>query len=199
MVSQAQVRVGVKGGANLSFLIFDPDIQLDNLVRPGFHLGGFAHYAFADNFGIQGELIFSTQGGRFEGQIFQDGFTFDAEITNKFNYLAVPIIFKYTANSGVTLETGPSLNFLLNAEITSELRGGGQNVSTDVDFNDSLSGLDLNWVFGAGYELPSGLSFNARYSFSVSNAYDEDVVDPAIEEFFNAVFQIGVGFPLYGN
>lgn len=200
-VSQAQIRLGVKGGGNLSFLIYDPEQQFDNRPSVGFHLGGFVHYGFAESLGIQVELLYSTQGGRSEGEFSDGSFLFDAEIRDNFNYLMLPILFKFTSSSGFTAEIGPSINFLLKAEETTELSSGGQNISTDEDIKELLTGTDIMLALGLGYELPSGLSFNGRFAFSLSTIFDEDsdLVSPEAPDLLNAVFQLGVGFPVFGN
>ncbi|MEM7550545.1 MAG: porin family protein [Bacteroidota bacterium] len=199
--SQAQVRLGVKGGANLSFLIYDPDITFDNRPSIGFHLGGFAHFQVANRFGVQTEVLYTTLGGRAEGEFTQNGVTIQQEVTDNFNYIAIPIMIKYTSPSGFTAEVGPSINFLIKAEETIEESSGGQNLSTDIDLDEIIRGTDFMLGFGLGYELPSGLSFNGRFSFSLSDIFDtdSDFVSPDAPELRNAVFQLGVGFPVFGN
>lgn len=196
MAAQAQIRAGVKGGGNLSFLIFDPEVP-DSDLGPiaGFHLGGFIHYSFADNLGVQAELLYSTQGGKSESS---DG---SFEIRDRLNYLMLPILFKFTSESGFTAEIGPSFNFLLKAEETQEFSSGNQSASTTEDIDNLLTGLDLMLAIGLGYELPSGLSFNGRVGFSLSSIVDtdSDAVSPEAPDLFNTVIQLGVGFPVFGN
>ncbi len=196
IASQAQIRAGVKGGGNISYTIFDPELVFDVKVLPGFHLGGFVHFGFADNLGVQAELLYSTQGTRIE----EDAFGVEFELRDRLNYLAIPVLFKFTSGSGITAEIGPSFNLLLaaNREVEAPSVTGGTSTE-EIDVDDVYSALDIMLALGLGYELPSGLSFNGRFAFSLANAYDEETVDPAEEESFNAVIQLSVGFPVFGN
>lgn len=195
IVSQAQIRLGVKGGGNLAYSVFDPEISFDVQPLLGFHLGGFAHFGIADNIGVQVELLYSTQGTRIDA----DAFGVQFELKDRLNYLAIPVLFKFTSSGGLTAEIGPSFNILLAANRTIETPSVTGTLTEEMDVKEVYSGLDVMLAIGLGYELPSGLSFNGRFSFSVANVYDEDQTDPADEEAFNTLFQLGVGFPVFGN
>src|SRR3954470_2684413 len=81
-------RFGGKIGANLDNLTGDNE---DSKMKPGFHVGLVAEYAFTENLSIQPELVFSTQGAKEE--FVSDGINFDTDL--KLNYLNLPVLVKY--------------------------------------------------------------------------------------------------------
>jgi opacity protein-like surface antigen len=74
----------------------------------------------------------------------------------KLNFLRIPIMAKYYVMDGLSLQAGPEL----------ALKAGGD------DIKDSVKSMDYGLGFGAGYELSSGLMFDARYNLGMNNIYD---------------------------
>ena len=75
----------------------------------------------------------------------------------KLNFLRIPIMAKYYVAEGFNLQAGPELAF----------KAGG-----DSSVKDSVKSLDYGLGLGAGYEMPSGLMFDARYNLGLANIYD---------------------------
>ncbi|MEM7109159.1 MAG: porin family protein [Bacteroidota bacterium] len=202
----AQIKVGVKGGLNVSGYNFDPDPENDNL-KPlaSFHLGGFMNYGISDNIGIQVELMYSGEGGRLTGTGIDDtgllgGGEVDTELKDRYSWLALPILAKYHSNSGLTFEAGFIFNFLLTAETSGSLSNDDLEIAFIEDFNESTKGVDTRFGLGVGYELPSGLSFNGRLSFSLGNIYTQEFTDENFDlEAGLTVFQLSAGFPIFAK
>lgn len=163
------VNFGIKGGLNLSSLTGDVS-DLDS--RTSFHFGAIAEIEISETFSIQPEVLFSSQGAK-DSQ-------FDEEL--RLNYLNLPIMAKYFAASGLSIEAGPQIGVLLSAK--SEFDGEEEDV--EEAFND----LDLGVNFGLGYKLENGINFALRYTVGISNVLDEG------DEFKvrNGVFQLSVGY-----
>ncbi|MEZ4837888.1 porin family protein [Flavobacterium sp.] len=94
----------------------------------------------------------------------------DAEL----DLIRIPIMAKYYVMDGLNLQAGPVLGFKIGAE----------------DFVDEATkSLDYGLGFGAGYELPMGLFFDARYNLGLANISDSDGFDLG-----TSAFQIGLGY-----
>ena len=129
-------------------------------ARGGFYIGGLVDFAVSEKFHVQPELMYSTEGA---GE--------DAGI----DYLRLPIMAKYYVMEGLSLQAGPEIAF---------------KIATQEDFVDEATkSMDFGLGFGAGYELASGLMFDARYNLGLSNIADYDGGDIK-----NTGFQIGLGY-----
>ena len=91
----------------------------------------------------------------------------------KLNYLRIPIMAKYYVADGFSLQAGPELAF----------KAGGDAIK------DSVKSLDYGLGLGAGYELPSGLMFDARYNLGLNN-----IDNTGAGTLKNVSFQIGLGY-----
>lgn len=101
MNMHAQIlKFGLKGGANFSDL--DSDINSSTLTS--YHFGAVAEIKVFQNFSLQPELMYSSQGAKVEGS---DDF--------KLDYVTVPVMAKfYLISDRLSLEVGPQFAFLVN-------------------------------------------------------------------------------------
>lgn len=201
--SLAQFKIGVKGGLNFSTIVLTPDTDLDITPLSSFHIGGFFNYGITENFGIQMELLYSVEGGRFlsetNGQIGDGPFeTLDLELKDKLTFFSVPLLLRYHHESGFTAELGPSFNFLLKARRSLTQSNTTSDLALTQDLEDTYTSADTKIAFGLGYELASGTSFNGRLAVSLANIQTEEASLDGSEAVIS-MFQLSVGFPLYGN
>ncbi len=91
----------------------------------------------------------------------------------KLNYLRIPIMAKFYVMDGLSLQAGPELAF----------KAGG-----DDTIKDGVKSMDYGLGLGAGYELESGLMFDARYNLGLANISD------AAGSLKNVGIQIGLGY-----
>lgn len=89
---------GVKGGLNFANIKVDEGSDPDGKV--GVHFGGFIGNEIANNWSVQGELLFSFQGWE------------DQNVT----YLNVPILAYYNVDSKLSFHAGPQLGILLGGD-----------------------------------------------------------------------------------
>jgi len=170
-MAQAQFAVGIKGGLNFAkFDASDFDGSIKN--KTGFHGGAFALIKLS-KIGIQPELIFSQQGSKFR-------FSTD-DLEGNFNYINIPVILKLYTVAGINLQVGPQFGFLSKAEINGE------------NMKDSFKGSDLSLGIGAGWDLPFGLTIDARYNLGLSKIDDND---PNYEAVKNQVIQVSLGYKI---
>ncbi len=187
-----KVRFGIKGGINLSTLTGNEfDFIAENFEsKLGFHIGALIEIPVSEKWAIQPELLFSIQGTQ-DSLIFsirdENGVLLGENDGAKFNYnyLNVPILFKYYLARGFSLQGGPQLGFLLSAKLK-----GGFNESESLDLEDN-SFLDFGFNVGVGYQLGSDIFFNANYNMGLTNVVDNDLTDVNRQ---NRVFQVSVGY-----
>ena len=189
-----EISFGAKAGLNLASVSGDETDDLDG--RTGFHVGAVAEFSLSEKFSLQPELLYSTQGAKFEETAFEQGVTARGEATVKLDYILLPVMAKYYIAEGLSIEAGPQLGVLVSAETELELSGSadGQTVSIteENDISDEISSIDLGVNFGLGYKLDNGLNFAARYNLGLSNVNDFEGSDDFKNQ--NSVIQFSVGY-----
>jgi hypothetical protein len=187
--SNAQnARFGIKGGLN--FANFTGDTEgLDFKTKVGFNIGGFVEVKLADKFYIQPELLYSTQGSIVDDVEVYDGFdVYYGDVQFKFNYINVPVMFKYYVADKFNLEAGPQIGFLVSAEATVKVEGTKATESV----KDNFETLDFGLNFGAGYDFTKNFSAGVRYNLGLANIADTEPGDDG--KVHNSVFSLSVGY-----
>lgn len=179
---QAQFALGIKAGPNFASIDTKASAGENYKNRTGFHGGAFALIKLT-KIGIQPEFIYSKQGTKFSLN------TQDYEAN--FDYINVPIVFKLYTIAGINLQAGPQFGFLSGVS--------GKAVETDNSQSDVISvgkeyykDSDLSLVLGAGWDLPFGLTIDARYNLGLSKIQD----NPQLEATKNQVWQLSIGYKL---
>ena len=161
---------GIKGGLNAYTIYSDDNSSADTKI--GFHLGLISHIHLGNQFAIQPELIYSTQGSQY---------TIGSTTAKlNLNYVNVPLLFQYMFDNGFRLMAGPQVGFLVSAKTEID------NTKTDV--KDNLKKIELAFGIGASYvHPPSGFGVDARYNFGLNNINDVGSVNS-----YNRGLQVGV-------
>lgn len=197
--SNAQnIRFGAKAGLNFSSITGDETEELDG--RTSFHIGGVVEIEITEQFSIQPELLYSSQGSKSEYRYDDFGVT-EGEYELKYNYINIPLNLKYYPIENLSIEAGPQVGFLLSAE--------GEWSESEYDNDNNLiyseSGtdklkefskeVDFGLNFGLGYKLDNGINFSARYYLGLSNFEDGFWFDTNDDgSLKHNVFQISVGY-----
>ncbi|MBN8575900.1 MAG: PorT family protein [Cyclobacteriaceae bacterium] len=177
--AQAQFAVGIKGGPNFAKLDVNSSAGENYKNRTGFHGGAFALIKLT-KIGIQPELLFSQQGSKVK---FNSG---DGEAN--FNYLNIPVMLKLYTVAGINLQAGPQFGFLTGGEIKQNYQG-----STYTEKAKNLyKGSDVSLGLGVGWDLPFGLTIDARYNLGLSKIED----DASLQATKNQVIQLSLGYKL---
>lgn len=136
---------GIKGGLNYAYINGEDIKNLD--PKFSYHAGAILNISFTDFVALQPEFIFSVKG-------------FDDENTEvDLNYVDVPILLKVKLGDVFSLHAGPQLSYLISSDASKEIE----------NFEDQIKDFDLGVAAGLEYELVSGFSLGARYSFSVES------------------------------
>lgn len=180
--SGSDIKYGAKGGLNIANLVGDD--AGDANVFIGFSAGFFIEIPVTDKLVFQPEILYSAQGSKSEGII--DGYNVDA--TLKFNYINVPLMFKYQVANKFSLEAGPYIGFLTSAKLKFDVEGLG---SDTVDMKDDVKSTDFGIGVGMNYEFSDVIFANARYQGGLTEIGDSEAGGNSVK---NSVFQIGLGF-----
>ena len=180
--SGSDIEYGAKGGLNIANIVGDD--AGDANVFIGFNAGFFVEIPVADKLIFQPEILYSAQGSKSDGII--DGYNVDA--TLKFNYINVPLMFKYQVANKFSLEAGPYIGFLTSAKLKFDVEGLG---SDTVDMKDDVKSTDFGIGVGMNYEFSDVIFANARYQGGLTEIGDSEAGGNSVK---NSVFQIGLGF-----
>lgn len=182
--AQNKVNFGVKGGIN--FTNMTTQNSGDKSGKTGIHIGLLAEFQLNDKVSIQPEILYSTQGAKtlIFVLLYPTSDVFQSNIANyKFNYIQIPVLAKIYLIKNLSLEIGPSFNFIVKNELVTNTF-----VITDVGNHFEFGG-----VLGASYKINKTIFLNSRYLRGFSNALNKENSSGDSKNFG---FQIGVGFLL---
>lgn len=224
-VSQAQMRItfdnmryeiGLKQGLSIPY-IHNSAAWTNQGDRTGFHFGAYASIR-SGKVAVQPEIVFSRQQHTYSFPL-TDPTTLISTPLNfatNFDYINVPIIFKYYVTGGLNLQAGPQFSWLFNgaSSITAwnyfASRQGNLFLSapTSQRMSDFVRSSDIAVAVGLGWDLPNGLNFTARYNMGLIDMNKQSQVgfsdmesSFATREAKNHVLQISMGYHLlrYGK
>jgi hypothetical protein len=182
------IKFGVKAGINLANLTSNEDLSM----RIGFHVGGFMQYKLSEKFALQPELLFSTQGAKYQGSGALSGYVISVESNYKLAYLNLPVMAKYYVSNKFSFEAGPQIGFLLSAknefDYSGTLLGEPISDSGEIDIKDDFNSFDFGINFGAGYDFNDKISLGLRYNLGLSDVSDYYYLDK------NSLIQLSLGY-----
>lgn len=182
--SQAEVALGIKAGPNFSTIDTEASAGTNYKNRAGFHGGAFLLIKAA-KFGVQPEIIFSQQGSKVEIN--------SKDLESNFSYMNIPIILKLYTVAGINIQAGPQFGFVMNGEAPVQQTLGG--AATVEDVKDRMKKSDFTVALGLGWDLPFGLTLDARYNLGLTKIYD-DAPPQQTSDAKNQVFQFSLGYKL---
>lgn len=157
---------GVKAGANLSTLTEISDFD----SKIGFQFGAVAEIELSDDFSIQPEILYSTQGYTQDVQ--------QQDVVARIDYLILPVSVNWEFVDDLNVQLGPQL---------------GINTRSDIEVDDQESGMvnvndvDFGLVFGLQLEIDDNFFVQGRYNLGLS---DVQLNGPSK----HSVFSLSVGF-----
>ncbi len=137
--SFTQLTYGAKAGINLSSISFSDD-KYNTSVKSGFHAGGFVHYPINAKTGVQAELLYSTEGNKWD--------TKPSSFTGviKSSQVRIPVLIHYKIDPRFAIEAGPQFRWLVSIKQTAQ----GATHSIKPLYYTGTIGL----AAGATYTLP---------------------------------------------
>ena len=171
--------IGAKVGMNIADVNAD-----DSDPRIGLCAGFMGEYFITDKFAVQGEVLYSMQGYKYDGN--NAGLSADA--TAKMDYLNIPILAKLYLKNGLNIYAGPQFGFCVKSKMEVE---SGSNSAT-VDMKDQTNTFDFGLALGVGYDFPMGLTTDLRITPSFTNVMKDPETDD--DKFKNFVVSLSVGY-----
>jgi len=172
--SQEKIQFGVKGGINFTNMTMNSLIDTEYLT--GFHIGVLAEIPFGDRFSLQPEILYSTYGSK--GKMIMIGGPAQP-IEYNLDYIQVPVLAKFYLIKNLSLEIGPSFNFLVNDE----------EIFNSITIDDIGESFEFSGILGISYKSNSGFFGSFRYTNGFTNALKGDFSDVK-----NYGFLIGIGY-----
>ena len=149
--AQMKAHFGVKAGMNASEL-HQKDFKSDTKI--GFHAGALAHiHADGSQFAFQPEVMYSLEGAKYN--------VAGIKTTRDLHFINVPLLAQYMFDNGFRIEAGPQIGFLVAAK--------DKTGSVTTDRKENFKSTNISIPVGVGYLTRSGLGFDARYAFGVSD------------------------------
>ena len=168
---------GIKGGMNASSLNSSPS-NSDMQTKIGLNVGVLAHIHTGNEFwAFQPEIYYSSEGSKNKS---------NSNVSTNLGYINVPVLIQYMFNNGFRLEAGPQVGFLMSA------KNKVNDNSTDI--KDNLKSAVFSIPVGIGYLTTTGLGFDARYNFGISNIYKNDA-----SKVHSNVFQFDIFYQFSGS
>ena len=189
------VHFGVKTGLNVSMLFLSGSIPSGGTTSSstGFIIGGEAEFKIDNKFSIQPELIFSTDGGKYQytnNISSNSSISYNYSQTIEMNSISLPVVAKFYLNDELSFDAGLQLNYLLSAKSNLNYNSQGLTItgSNDMENNQSLllastipvqkvtinhnydlNKLNFGFVIGTTYKLKNGFFFQARYNLAITS------------------------------
>ncbi|MBF6627472.1 MAG: PorT family protein [Proteiniphilum sp.] len=151
----AQMSLGIKGGVNMSNLVYDDEVD-DKNPKIGFNIGLAADFEFAPSVALQTGLFFTTKGFKAVNE------TIDAEYTENLMYVQLPLHLAYKIDvmpgTRVVLHAGPYAAYGVGGSRKAEVG----NLSTEWDVDKIFGDAARQYKpFDAGVGLGVGAEFGA--------------------------------------
>lgn len=127
----AQMSIGIKGGVNMSNLVYDDEVN-DKNPKIGFNIGLAADYEFVPSVALQTGLFFTTKGYKFDSE--------SLDYTENLMYLQLPVHLAYK------VDVMPGTRVVLHAGPYAAYGVGG---SRKLDAGE-LGSMDVDKIFGDG-------------------------------------------------
>ena len=189
-------RFGVKAGLNYATIAGD----LTEGINPRLsgHIGVFVNFEFSGKFSIQPELLYSSQGFRFNTdlafiqtenpQVNEPDFTTAVQ----FNYLSLPLIAQFELSDRVAVEFGPQFAFLIN-QVTKIKNFDGLDAQS-LNERESISGnfqLDYGAAIGISVYITDTFSVSPRFYLGLRNRLNGAIGNV---QNYNGALQVSVNY-----
>ncbi|MFH4965779.1 porin family protein [Gaetbulibacter sp. M235] len=178
-IAQNEIRIGVKGGVNLSGLHTQFGTTTSN---QGLNIGGIFELELNNSLSLYTELLYNKKGGVFypENTKSSTNISLDTEL----HYLDIPIQVKFSFLNKLSIDFGPQIGFLLNSKgiIGNSISDNGK----EVKFSNTNS-IEFALNGGFSYKLSNALILQSRYSYGMTKVFKNERVK-------NSVISLSIGY-----
>ncbi len=158
---EKKVRIGVKGGVNLSNILYKTDSRsVNGDFKFGYEMGIYCIIYLGNSFYLNPELLFSLQGKKVEIHATDENgeqLSFDKIYFNEKNII-MPMLIRYFPNE--------KLNFLLGPQLAYFVSGKAEYTGVDIYNNNTYNyNPSLGVVGGIGFDFNKNFGLELRYNF----------------------------------
>ncbi|MGV3588729.1 MAG: porin family protein [Adhaeribacter sp.] len=202
--SAQNIKVGIKGGYNAAnwegnaMNNFQSIVQLSNgyvstEMRSGFHAGAFLSVPVTSFLTLEPGAYYSQKGIRLTGQLSSQTLDFldvRATLTNRAEYVDVPLLAKFFVADGFHIYGGPQMSFLVSNKINVRAGAFGINVlNTNINFDNQIRKTDVGLVGGIGYRFANGVNLSGGYDYGLNTVDKGGNLNT-----YNRVIKVSMGF-----
>jgi len=194
----AQVKYGLKAGVNFAnATLKQSGMSISPESITSFHFTGFADIGISEKFSFQPGLSFQGKGAKID--VNESGMY--VRSTDNISYLEVPlngVLYLPLGEGNLFIGAGPYVALGLFGKSKYETNfpveeSGEEDAKFGNSEDDNVAPIDLGLNFMLGYQLKSGLLFNAGYGLGLANTIPKDLRENGTKS-NNKVFSISVGF-----
>jgi hypothetical protein len=172
--------VGIEGGVSLANTVSSYNTGYSTSGIVGFNAGLVANIPLVYPLSFQPEVLFSQKGYQAN--------TTDGILTQRNNYIDIPLLAKFRIVRGFNFLVGPQINIPLASTTTFD---NGFTVDRETYYNDNSNKSYISGAFGVSIDLNQNVDIHARYLIDLtSNTYDQN---SPIPDYRNQVWQFGIG------
>lgn len=188
--AQKKTVLGITGGVNFSNLTSEEYEETNR--KAGFYLGVQTEFLLTNKFSIQSELLYATYGA----DVSEKSIPRPTEIEYSLDYIQIPVLGKFYIYPNLSIEIGPSVNFLVrekgyrpgSPDIVDE---NGDFVRSQTDIDPYGSKIELNGLVGASYKFNNKWVVSARFTKGLTNAFNPITY---VDKAKNDAFQFGMRY-----
>lgn len=193
--AQKTFNFGAKAGFNLADLF--GDTYSGSTLKPGIAIGLLAEMPYSDKWSFAGELYYSAEGAKAYNIEPSDG-SYTYSLTQRNNYINLPLIAKYRINQHWTVQTGPQFGFLLSAKEIRKVKSGDAPGS----FNDGTKNVHVRYrpfytsfFIGTEYLITENMGVQGRFYSSFFDKIKNSGGDS--EGTYPLIFQFTFSYKFY--
>jgi len=178
-VSQAQLKFGIKAGANVSSLSTDMSSMVDQVKNATNYQFGVLLQAKALGFAVQPEVLYVVKSSMIKNLTIS-GLYSGADVEYKTQNIEVPVNLQYGIGFGlgrVYLQAGPYVSF-----VASTLLDGEKNFNENL--KNSMNTFDYGVGAGVGAEL-LGFQLSVKYDWGMGKLGDATISGLTVDNPFN--------------
>lgn len=181
------MQFSIKGGLNVSSL-GNKNIFENYSSKAGVHIGGIVEFPLTEQFSLQSELYYSSEGARilYNTDPWGGNSNYDVNL----DYIRVPVLGKFYIFDNFSLEGGVNFGLMIGAK-----HGGLSFESTGYypqKILNQYKTFDMQIALGSSYKLHSSVFFSMRYNKGVVNISNINANYYSIKR--SNVFQISAGY-----
>lgn len=181
------LKLGVKGGLDISNIIKTDDPNFTTDYKTGFNAGVTLEVKLVGPLSIAPEILYAQKGYK--------AHTTFGEFTQRTDFIDVPILAKLNLAPGFNVVAGPQVSFLTS---TTNTYTNGFSTTVQKNYEDDANKFRKNLiagVIGVSFDLSKSVDLHGRYSLDLQkNNQDGTSQTP---QYRNQVFEVGLGFKIY--